>query len=131
MANPFGLYGLYYDLLYHDKNYSLEAAYVGALLRTHGIPGSKLLEFGAGTGKHARALAQLGFEVTGIERSPSMISMSRQNGYHQIIEGDVRKSRVPGLFDGVISLFHVMSYQTEEDDLTAVFQNASGHLEPQ
>ena len=130
MPTPFGLYGLYYDLLYQDKNYSSEAAYVGALLKAHGISGSKLLEFGSGTGKHAQSLARLGFEVTGIERSPSMISMSRQNGHHQIIEGDVRQCRVRGLFDGVISLFHVMSYQTEEDDITAVFQNASGHLEP-
>jgi len=131
MNLPFGLYGKYYDLMYQDKDYESEAKYVGKLLRGHGLPGNKLLEFGAGSGRHESQLKNQGFEVTGIERSSAMISLAEKNGYGDIRQGDIRDFLAGGIYDGAIALFHVMSYQTEDSDLGAVFQNASAHLAPQ
>jgi SAM-dependent methyltransferase len=42
----------------------------------------------------------------------------------------VRNVRLSRTFDVVISLFHVMSYQTTNADLAAVFQTAKAHVKP-
>jgi SAM-dependent methyltransferase len=44
--------------------------------------------------------------------------------------GDLRCFRAGRTFDAVISLFHVISYQTGNDDLIAAFQTAADHLAP-
>jgi len=46
----FALYARYYDLLYADKDYAGEAAYVAGLIRQR-LPGAtRILELGSGTG---------------------------------------------------------------------------------
>jgi SAM-dependent methyltransferase len=45
-------------------------------------------------------------------------------------EGDVRTFRKNETFDIVLSLFHVFSYQTSNDDLAAAFTTAASHLRP-
>jgi SAM-dependent methyltransferase len=44
--------------------------------------------------------------------------------------GDVRTVRTNQIYDAVISLFHVMSYQASNADLEAAFETASVHLQP-
>src|SRR5687768_8139230 len=44
--------------------------------------------------------------------------------------GDARSVRLGRRFGAVVSLFHVMSYQTSNTDLTAAFATAAAHLEP-
>jgi SAM-dependent methyltransferase len=45
-------------------------------------------------------------------------------------EGDVRTYRRDEIFDVVISLFHVFSYQISNDDLVSAFATAAAHLRP-
>ena len=56
MAAPrnFAKYALCYDLLYRDKDYAAEAGYVGRLIRSATPAARSVLEFGCGTGRHAR-----------------------------------------------------------------------------
>ena len=44
--------------------------------------------------------------------------------------GDVRSVRTEKVYDIVISLFHVMSYQSSNDDLLAAFDTVLTHLSP-
>lgn len=130
----FDQYARYYDLLYHDKDYTAETDYVAASLRRFAPQAEHILEFGSGTGIHGRLLAQKGYHLTGIERSPEMVARAMQStinpapGTFICQQGDIRETIVDGYFDAVISLFHVISYQTSNDDLFATFQNASRHL---
>lgn len=48
----------------------------------------------------------------------------------RVSAGDVRSFRIDRKFDAVISLFHVFSYQTSNEDLGAVFDTAKAHLAP-
>jgi SAM-dependent methyltransferase len=43
---------------------------------------------------------------------------------------DIRTARLPRQFDVVVSLFHVMSYLPENNDLVAAFKTAATHLVP-
>ena len=136
----FSDYAHYYDLLYRDKDYQAEADYVAGLIRRF-HPGARLLmELGCGTGKHALLLADLGFSIHGIERSPEMLALAleatadnRQSinkGSLSFSEGDIRTVRLTERFDVIIALFHVISYQTTNEDVTAAFKTARHHLQP-
>lgn len=132
----FGLYSRYYDLLYADKDYSAEADYLRRVLAVHAPGARRLLDLGCGTGSHALALAKLGFDVVGVDISEGMIERARQrsgpqgSGSTAFRLGDVRSHRETGTFDAVLSLFHVMSYQTRNADLLAAFKTAAAHLSP-
>jgi SAM-dependent methyltransferase len=45
-------------------------------------------------------------------------------------EGDIRSVRVGETFDAVVSLFHVMSYQTAQQDFETALATARAHLRP-
>lgn len=130
MSN-FGKYSAYYDLLYREKDYAAEAAYVAATIRKACPEAQTILELGSGTGRHGRLLAGLGFEVHGIERSAEMVAVAeeaRDTAGFTCEVGDVCEVDLGRTFDAVISLFHVISYQTTDAALTAAFQAAGRHL---
>ena len=133
----FQRYSRYYDLLYRDKDYDAEAEYVARTLRSADPTVRKLLEFGSGTGRHGRLLARRGFDVFGVERSESMVTAARSTpalplqsggGSFDCIEGDIKTIELDRVFDSVVSLFHVVSYQTRNSDLLETFANAARHL---
>lgn len=135
----FGLYAQYYDLLYANKDYHGEAAFVAGALRKQELAAGALLELGCGTGNHAAHLARTGYSVTGIDSSSTMLEQASQRRAAMpdplqqrlaFAVGDARSYRCASEFDAVISLFHVFSYQTSNPDLAAAFETAAVHLRP-
>lgn len=127
----FDAYAAYYDLLYRDKDYAGEAAYVHDLLQHHRPGSSEILELGCGSGRHALELSRHGYRITGIDRSPAMIAEARKRAPNlSFQQGDLRDCRLPRKFDVVLALFHVMSYQVSNADLQAAFATAANHLNP-
>jgi len=139
-ASPvFDEYARYYDLLYQDKDYQAEADYVASLIRRFHPHARFILELGSGTGIHASILAKQGFYVYGVERSPEMLSRSlnllentnqAERQRLSFVLGDIRNIRLSKRFDAVMALFHVISYQTTNDDVIAAFRTAREHLNP-
>lgn len=133
-------YAYYYNLLYRDKNYELEANRIDQLIKTHNPRAQTILDLGCGTGNHAFFLIKLGYTVVGIDRSIDMLDAARDklsqfdNSEPSIAdkvvfqEGDVRNVRLHRRFDIVTSLFHVLSYQTTNDDLCKTIDTAYVHL---
>jgi len=124
----FSNYSKYYDLLYQDKNYKKETDYLINIIKKYKISSGNLLEFGSGTGKHGYLLAEKGYNVNGIELSAEMVSKSKGHPKFTCKQGDIAKVNVKQSFDVVFSLFHVISYQTNNNQINAVFNNASKHL---
>jgi len=132
-------YASYYEALYQDKDYATEVEYIQSLIKEFGPSSKTILELGCGTGEHALLLGVAGYDVCGIDRSPQMIQFAearresvapeiaerfrfRQSDAREFDEGDPR--------DVVLALFHVLSYQTENSDVEAVFTTAAKHLKP-
>ena len=139
MIINFDDYAQYYDLLYQDKNYIEEVEYIEKHIKNNSFEAKSILELGCGTGAHAEHLANMGYMVHGVDVSESMLVQAesrKEKLTSDIAErltfsyGDIRTVDINKKYDVVISLFHVMSYQTSNDDLTAVFQTASKHLKP-
>lgn len=127
-SSVFSAYSRYYDLLYRDKDYDGESSYIRGILNRHGITQGALLEYGSGTGKHGRLLAAKGYRVHGIERSADMAAKAQQGNGFTCQQGDICVVQMRETFDAVLSLFHVVSYQTNNTSLHAVFARASEHL---
>jgi SAM-dependent methyltransferase len=123
-------YSHYYNLLYKDKNYVGEADYIDSLIQKHSLTHSHtVLNLGCGTGKHDNLLAEKGYEMTGVDFSTDMLDIARDNypniDFH---EGDIRTLKLNKTFDVVLSLFHVISYQTLNKDIYDAFLTAKQHL---
>jgi ubiquinone/menaquinone biosynthesis C-methylase UbiE len=76
--NVFNHYARYYDLLYRDKDYAGEAAFVHQQLARAGRAGSTMLELGCGTGRHALEFARHGWSVTGYDLSEGMVEQAQR-----------------------------------------------------
>jgi SAM-dependent methyltransferase len=132
-------YAHYFNLLYQDKNYAKDVDFIVQLLRTFAPRAKSILDLGCGTGAHAYLLAEQGFEVYGVDSSADMIHQANQRRVEGLpdlsnrlafAQGDLRSPQLNQSYDAVISIFHVMSYQTTNDDLQAAFASAKKHLNP-
>lgn len=139
MSRVFDVYARYYNLLYREKDYAAEADYVAGYIRRHAPAARRILELGCGTGGHAEHLARLGYTVHGVDLSEAMLARAEARKSTLSAEaagrlsfgiGDVRTVRTGETYDVVISLFHVMSYQNSDADLSAAFDTAFTHLQP-
>jgi SAM-dependent methyltransferase len=132
----FDHYAEYYDLLYAVKGYEAESNYVCALIEKFG-PGSKsILDLGCGTGNHDFHFVRRGYDVTGVDLSPKMVSLANQKKAADRLEGisfqegNILSLQLSREFDVVVSLFHVMNYLTKTADMKTGFANALRHVKP-
>jgi len=133
----FGTYSRYYNLLYRDKDYAGESEYVQHLITRYRPEAKTILDLGCGTGIHDFLLAERGYNVTGVDLSAEMLSAAKarlsslqpQPTSLKFFQGDIRTVRLGRTFDAVVSLFHVMSYQVTNDDLSAAFATVRAHLQ--
>jgi SAM-dependent methyltransferase len=135
----FGSYARYYDLLYRDKDYAGEARFVAGRIRARCPGARRILELGCGTGAHAVFLAREGFDVLGVDMSAGMLAAAEKRrealpeaeaARLRFSRADVRALRLGERFDAVVALFHVIGYQSSDDDLRTFVEAAAGHLAP-
>jgi len=135
----FGNYARYYNLLYRDKDYVGETQFVHQLIQRHAPAAQSILDLGCGTGTHATLLAKEGYQVQGVDLSEEMLHQADDQRSQlpadlqarlQFSQGDIRQVRLNQTFDVVLSLFHVISYQTTNEDLLAAFETVKQHLKP-
>lgn len=132
----FSNYAQYYDLLNKEKDYNVEVQYILSLLKQFTPETKSILDLGCGTGLHAINFVKNGYSIHGVDQSNEMISIANKRLLEQsnstesvnFSVGDIRNVSLGKMFDTVISLFHVMSYQITNDDLIATLQTVDNHL---
>jgi SAM-dependent methyltransferase len=130
MSNNFKIYSKYYDLLYQDKDYVSETKYIVDLIKKYAPNGKSILELGSGTGIHAALIARQNFQIVGIERSPEMVEIANKIANENISFkiADITDFNLGRSFDVALSLFHVISYLTDNKSLIQTFENVYNHL---
>lgn len=133
-------YAYYYDLLYQDKDYQAEYEYVSSLLNLHALSPTQVIELGCGSGSHACYFARDNINLYGVDISRQMLELANDKksklnknatqklNFHH---GDVRSIRLNRKVDLVLSLFHVASYQSSDEDVLAYFRTAREHCREQ
>jgi len=96
-----------YDELEFGGTYHLAFRDLPDLLRTH-VAGTRAVDFGCGTGRTARYLRRLGFDVVGIDISTEMVAVAKEHDpagdYRVIADGDYSSLEAGG-YDLVLSAF--------------------------
>ena len=124
----FNAYSEYYNLIYQNKSYKAEVNYIHKLIRRFNLNKKNILEFGSGTGNHAKFFVDKGYTVHGIEKSKSMVANCEKIKGFTFQNGDACKIKLSKKYDIVLSLFHVLSYQISEININNFFKNARYHL---
>jgi SAM-dependent methyltransferase len=131
----FNKYSVYYDILYKEKDYQGETDFVAKILNKYNPQIKTMVEFGSGTGKHAELFTKKNIEVFGVDLSQEMVNQanlrktnSKTSSLMHFQVGDVRNANANVKADALISLFHVISYQTKNNDLEMMLKNAKAHL---
>lgn len=144
-ATVFGqAYASVYDRFYADKPYEDEARTVlrlaDQIADRHGGPSpvSRILDVGCGTGRHARAFAEAGRHVTGVDLSADMLAEARRRcaglANVEFVHSDLENlalDRPPfdaPPFDAATMLFAVLGYLNDDDLLVRSLRTLRRHL---
>jgi ubiquinone/menaquinone biosynthesis C-methylase UbiE len=126
-----------YDLLYEDKPYAAEAAFVHECLQSYSPEApSSLLELACGTGEHALALEKFGYSILATDYSEDMLilaSAKAKKGGSTVDfrVQDMRALNIPEApFDAVFCLFDSIGYVETNEALEQVFRGVHAHLKP-
>jgi SAM-dependent methyltransferase len=98
-------------------------------------PSSRILDFGAGTGRLAIPLAARGHRVTAVEPSGAMLTMLRRKAVKagvrvDMVERRMKDYRGHGSSDLALCVFSVIAYVLTEYELEASFRAAASGLRP-
>ena len=114
--------------LYAHRDDAEAAAHAPALMKLLGVgPGQGVLDVACGAGRYARALANRGVRVTGVDLSDELLEVARERspllpGKPDYFRCDIRKLPFARQFDGAISMFTSFGYFDRREDDVAVFR---------
>lgn len=86
---PYNEFAYYYDDLNAAADYEALFGYIRGELTAHGIGGGLLADLGCGTGDLTLMLAQVGYDVIGVDRSAEMLSVLREKADELGLTGQV------------------------------------------
>ena len=129
----------HYDLVVghkgYNKDYIKEVEFIHNLVQTYTTEAKSILDLGCGTGYHAALLAQKGYSVHGVDLSAEMLEQAKTRIEDETMasclsfsQGNICEIRLNCQFDVILALFHVVNYQTTNQDLLATFATVKNHL---
>ncbi len=127
-----------YDEVYEQTFGAFYRALTEATLKVVGenaIPGARIVDFGAGTGRLAVPLAKSGYKVLAVEPSKEMLVVLKRKADAALVAIDtvqvpMREAKGDGSFNFATCVFTVIAYVLDEDGLLASFRAAADHLRP-
>lgn len=101
-----------------------------AVLEHFGLWPRRMLDLACGEGTFAVAMAKRGLRATGVDLSPQMLEIAREQAKVEgvrveFLNQDMRSLRLRGKFDLVTCWFDSLNYLLEMDDLAQTFAGVS------
>lgn len=127
-------YAAMYDATYVEKDYERECDLLEETFARHSAGKVRaVLDLGCGSGGHLMPFARRGYELVGVDKSPSMLGIARKKLADaglavELREGDARSIRLGRTFDAAVLMFAVLGYQSSNDDVLATLRTARAHL---
>jgi SAM-dependent methyltransferase len=135
MASYVGRHAELYDVLYAEKDYAGEAAFVHQCIQRNAAgPARRILELACGTGSHALALEKLGYEIIATDYSQDMLQNAQAKAKSAFSEVQFQRQDMTALqvagppFDAAICLFDSIGYVATNEALKQVLTGIHGHL---
>jgi SAM-dependent methyltransferase len=120
-----------YDTIVVDPCYARWADHLDHTWRSDRSGVHRVLDVACGTGRMAAELTALGYEVVGVDGSPSMLARARRllGGKATLLHRQLPELEVPGQFDAAISTFDSLNY-LDLPDLRATVVAVARSLRP-
>lgn len=124
-----------YDALTTDVDYPTWADYIERHFARLGRPVRTVLDLACGTGSLTCELAGRGYEVTGVDKSPEMLSLAEEkcrdldNRPRFFCEG-MEALRLPGRVDACVCCLDSVNYVLQPRKLERAFRRVYDCLEP-
>ncbi len=123
----------YYHILYQRRDEQEAQRFLDRLLQVLDLPSSaRVLDLACGRGRHARYLAEKGFDVTGIDISESNIVYARtfENDRLAFYQHDMRQPFRVNYFHAVLNLFTSFGYFDTDQEHERALRSAYIGLKP-
>lgn len=126
----------YYDTIYRDLvDYEGDVDFLEAVFRRYGGTPRSVLDLGCGTGNHDFLLARRGYQVTGLDQSPHMLSIARKKALREKVRprfvlAGMESFRLGRAFDAAICMFGPFGYLTRRSDAARCLRSVRSHLAP-
>jgi len=96
-------------------------------------PGMRVLDLGCGSGRHSVEIAKLGCAVTGLDKTPFLLSEAKRAAKAagvsvRFVRGDMRKMKFRNKFDAVASFFTSFGYSDDERDHSRAMERVAAAL---
>jgi ubiquinone/menaquinone biosynthesis C-methylase UbiE len=125
MKDEFSLEARFYDKIWGRYDYDADVKFLASLFRKYHC--RSVIDIGCGTGNHALRLSKLGYQVTGVDVSPTMLKIAKTKDKEakiRFIQGDMKKLEkvIPKSqrFDAAICLGQVFSHLMTEQKRTSI-----------
>jgi SAM-dependent methyltransferase len=116
-----------YPLIFDEKRFISASTEVEHALELAGLcPPAAVLDLGCGPARHALILAQKGFRVTGVDRSPFLLNQARRRigqakADIELVQADMREFVRSEQYDLILSLYTSFGYfRTRDEDLSVL-----------
>ena len=130
-----------YDLFMDNVPYEEWCGLLAKYLKEDGIKDGLVADLGCGTGKITRLLADAGYDMIGIDSSPEMLNIAREqestdtedvlgSGRILYLCQDMREFELYGTVRAVVSVCDSLNYILEKEELQKVFSLVSNYLDP-
>ena len=135
LSPPYSAYARIYDRIGQRAFGERMAAVILNELAAMDIFPRTVLDLGCGTGSATLAFARAGLDVTGLDRSPDMLSHALALAEESelavsFVEGDMTDLRLTGRFDLVTCIYDAVNYLADESELKRFFESVAGALAP-
>lgn len=123
-----------YDAFMDNIPYREWCGYLHGLLKEYGIMDGLVLDLGCGTGTMTELLADLGYDMIGVDYSLDMLELAQekrqQSGFDILyLHQDMRDFELYGTVRAIISVCDSLNYITDKADLAQVFSLANNYLD--
>lgn len=124
-----------YPFLFSEARFEAAEQHLDNILDLVGIESGSVLDLCCGPGRSAIPLAQRGFHVTAVDRSPFLLGKAKARAAHENlniewIESDMREFERPAAFDLVLNLNTSFGYFDEKDEDVGVLRKIFVSLKP-
>jgi len=122
-----------YPYLFHKERMALAAEQARAVVALADPRGRAFLDLCCGPGRHAVEFAMMGYDVTGVDRSPFLLERARRHARAadlaiDWVEEDMRRFVRPGAFDAACNLFTSFGYFDDPEEDLLVLRNVCQSL---
>ena len=126
----------FYDSINSDIDYKAWASFIDKIFKKEMKSRPELvLDLGCGTGSMTLALADLGYDMTGVDYSPEMLDIARERSEkagHDVLWlcQDMREFELYGTVDAAVCCLDSINHLTEDGDLKLCFDLVHNYLIP-